>query len=136
MNSWSYILKAFISGASWPAFVLFFVGFHALKPQLNPDNCIVSVLKQSPYFVYTIIAPAYLGVMSVFAAWISETFSLSLFASFGAVSLVSAAIVSIAITLCGIYQFSSARLHAQYLRLVFYHFLVFEFIGAVYASIL
>ena len=124
------LLKAFLVGSSFPSFILFFLGFHRYVGTYHKKNCIAGVFKMEPYFFYTIIAPIYLGLMSVCAAMIDQHFKVSVRKAFFIISVISPVIVSTAITLCKVYTFSKDRLRQQYLRLFGYHMLLFNVVIA------
>ena len=122
------VLKAFLIGSSFPAFVLFFIGFHAYSGKFRKKNCIAQWFNIEPYFFYTLIAPVYMGLMSVLAILISCYFQISIRTAFFIVSIISTVIVSTAITVCKVYRFSKERLREQYLRLLGYHLLLYNII--------
>ena len=129
-------LKAFLVGSSFPAFILFFIGFHAYSGKFRRKNCINQWFSMEPYFFYTLIAPLYMGSMSVLAVLLAKYAKISVRASFFAVSIVSFLIVSAAITVCDIYQFSKKRLREQYVRLLGYHIFLYNVVIAnLYLSI-
>ena len=124
------IVTAFIVGSSFPAFFLFFIGFYSYQGRFDQDNCLENTFGLDPYYAYTLLAPLYIGMMSAIAAYLSSTYELSTKVAFGIISFVSAIIVSIAITQCDIYRFDRERLYEQYVRLVFYHALLYVLIVA------
>ena len=124
------ILKAFLVGSSFPSFILFFLGFHKYVGAYNKNNCIAGLFKMEPYFFYTIVAPVYLGLMSVCAVMIYQHFKISIRKAFFIISIISPIIVSTAITLCKVYTFSKMRLREQYARLFGYHMLLFNVVIA------
>lgn len=123
-------LKAFLIGSSFPSFVLFFIGFHTYSGKFHNKNCIARWFNIEPYFFYTLVAPVYLGLMSVKAVLMSRYFQISMRTSFFIVSIISAILVSGGITVCHIYRFSKKRLREQYLRLLGYHILLYNIIIA------
>ena len=132
------IFTAFISGASWPAFVLFFNGFHSYVDTgiLKPNKCINNLSYMNPYYLYTIVAPFYLGIMSAIAVGLHLSLKWSLSFSFALISIISAILISIIITICDIYNFTTERLHRQYLYLIIYHFIIYNLIIAnIYRTI-
>ena len=98
----------------------------------HKKNCIAGIFKMEPYFFYTIIAPVYLGLMSVFAVMIYQHYKISIRKAFLIISIISPIVVSTAITLCKVYTFSKSRLREQYIRLFGYHMFLFN---AVIANI-
>ena len=131
------ILTAFIVGSSWPAFVTFFYGFHYYDKKFNKDNCVEKILDIDPYYFYTIVAPLYMGIMSAIAIGLHKYFDISVRTAFLIISLISAVIVAISITVCDIYNFSQSRLTEQYVRLIIYHLLLYNLvIATLYESIM
>ena len=120
------ILLSFVVGSSFLSFFLFFMGFHTYSNKYNKENCVSQWFKLEPYYFYTLLAPVYLGLMSVFALLIHQYTKISIRKSFLIISLLSPIIVSMAITKCKIYDFSKQRLMEQYLRLMVYHILLFN----------
>lgn len=123
-------LTAFIVGSSWPAFVLFFMGFHSYDKKFNKNNCIEKIFDTDPYYFYTILAPVYMGTMSMGAVWLHNYYNISIRAAFLIISLISASLVAVSITVCDVYNFSQERLIEQYLRLIVYHLLLYNLIIA------
>jgi hypothetical protein len=115
------IVTAFIIGASLPAFILFFTGFYALRDSYNPENCLTHITGVDTYYAYTLIAPMYIGVMSAIAVYLSKTYNLTTHQAFTIIALISATIVSVAITYCEMYNWTPERLNYQYFKLFFYH---------------
>lgn len=130
------ILTAFIIGSSFLAFVMFFIGFHSYSGNFNENNCLNNWFNIDPYFFYTLFAPFYLGTMSSLAIVIHQYNKTSIRNSFLIVSLLSAFLTGIAITVCQIYNFSNKRLREQYLRLIVYHFIVYNIIIATLYKII
>ena len=122
------ILKGFLVGASWPAFILFFRGFQSYQGKFNKHNCIKQQYGIEPYAFYSQIAPLYLGTMTAIAIAISKYFQISLDWSFLLVGVLSSMIVSFSITQCQVYNFTPSRLREQYLRLLLYHFVTYNVI--------
>ena len=123
-------LKAFLAGSSFPAFFLFFIGFHGNSEKYNKKNCISRWFDKESYFFYTLIAPPYMGLMSVLAVMINQYFKITIRKAFFIISIISPILVSVAITQCNIYTFSKIRLKEQYLRLLGYHMFLFNIIIA------
>jgi len=123
-------LKAFLIGSSFPAFVFFFIGFHTYTNKFNKKNCVAAWFNMEPYYFYTLVAPVYMGLMSVVAILLSKHTKLSVRMSFFVISIISSLIVSAAITVCQIYRFSKHRLREQYVRLLGYHMLLYNIIIA------
>jgi hypothetical protein len=126
LNSFKQLLKAFIIGSSWLVFVMLFVGFFNYRGKLNPSNCMTNILGFDPFMTYAIIAPLYIGSMSVLAIMIKNRYDISTRKAFFLVGIVSALIVSIVITVCRVYNFSKQRLFEQYIRLQLYHFILYS----------
>ena len=127
------ILLSFIIGSSWISFVMWFRGFNSYtnskknkKYGINKNNCLNNVFNMEPYYVYTIIAPLFMGIMSSLAVAISIYFKLSIIKSFFIISIISPILVSIAIKLCNIYTFTELRYKFQYLKLMFYHSILYN----------
>ena len=120
------MLLAFLIGSSWVSFVLFFIGFHSYQGKFNPANTVDT----DPYFIYTVLAPLYIGLFSMFAICLSEWTSLSRRLSFFIIGIISATIVYGVITSCNIYQFTKERYLEQYGRLLIYHFITYSVIVA------
>ncbi len=116
------LTKAFISGSSFPAFILFFIGFWGHRKLFNPQSCI----GPNVYYLYTLGAPLYLGLMSVLALILHRVIGISLTLSFFLIGILSALLISVAITVCRTYQFTPSRLIEQYFRLQIYHFITFS----------
>ena len=124
------IFLAFVTGSSWLAIILFFIGFSQYKGKLNPNNCLQQLLQSDPIMVYPLIAPLYLGLMSAIAIFIRNRYGITTRKAFFIIGIISALIVSIIITVCKIYPFSKTRLFEQYVRLQIYHFVVYSIIIA------
>ena len=120
------LLTAFIVGSSWISFALFFLGFHTYKGKFKKNNCLNKYIE--PYYFYTLFAPVYMGIMSVIAVYIHQHYNMSIEKSFIIISLVSPVIVSVAITMCDIYNFNQLRLIEQYARLIIYHSILFNLV--------
>ena len=116
------LIKAFLSGCSYPAFAPFFWGFHTLKSQYNMDNMNKLFGKNSdPYFLYTLTAPVYFGIMSVLTILVSKIFNINFRYAFLITSLISPTLVSIFIKVFDLYTFSEERWIKQYLYLLLFH---------------
>ena len=87
------IIKAFISGCCWPVFVPFFWGFNTLKSQYNNKNMKILLKNIDPYYLYTIVAPIYFGIMSIIAIVISQVMKINIRLSYFIVSLISPVLV-------------------------------------------
>ena len=87
------IIKAFISGCCWPVFIPFFIGFNTLKSQYNKKNMIELLGNIDPYYLYTIVAPIYFGIMSIIAVVISTVMKINVRLSYFIISLISPIIV-------------------------------------------
>ena len=124
------VATAFIIGSSWVSFVYWFIGFHSYSGKFNKDNCIMGWLNEDPYYIYTIGAPLYIGLMSAFAVILSMQSKLSIRTAFFIIGIISPIRVSIVITRCNIYNFTSGRYKEQYARLLFYHFLLYNVVIA------
>lgn len=120
--------KAFIIGSSIIAIIMMYIGFFGYQGKLNPNNCLEKNFNVNPFMTYAIVAPIYLGVMSSIAIFIKNKFNISTRKSFLIIGVISALIVSIAITVCHVYPFSRKRLVEQYLRLQIYHFFIYSVI--------
>ena len=120
------ILIAFLIGSSWISIIAWFIGFHGYVGKFNENNCIKNMFETDPYFVYTIIAPLYIGCMSALAILISIYTELSVRQSFIIIGLISPIFVSIAIKKCNIYDFTDTRYVEQYFRLICYHFMLYN----------
>lgn len=121
-------LKAFLIGSSFPAFFLFFIGFHSYTNKFNKNNCIAAWFKMEPYYFYTLVAPVYMGTMSMLAILLCKYAKIAVRTSFFIVSIVSTLLVSTAITMCDVYRFSKTRLKEQYIRLLGYHFFLYNIV--------
>ena len=115
------LVKAFVSGGSWPVFLPFFWGFNSLKSQYNIPNMEKILKDYDPYYIYTISAPIYFGTMSIISVLISKYFKINIRLSYFLVSLVSPIIVSSFIKLNNVYNFSDERWKKQYLYLFLFH---------------
>ena len=113
------LLTAFVVGSSWLVFAPFFRIFYNYGPQYHKKNCIEKNLHIKPYHFYTVAAPFYFGIMSVLGVFLSKYYSI--YTAFGIVALLSATIVSTAITICDLYTFSPERLKQQYFGILKYH---------------
>jgi signal transduction histidine kinase len=124
------LIKGFVVGSSWPVFVLFFMGFYSYSynKKINENNCLSKYLNIDPYYFYTIMAPLYLGTMTSIAIYLHQNYDISIEKSFLIISLISAFITSLAITICSIYNFSDERLKEQYLRLIIYHLIIYNLV--------
>ena len=92
------LLKAFIIGSSFFAFILFFLGFGSIQHQVNKNNCVEKYIGINTYGAYTIIVPFYLGLMSAIAIYIQDRYDMSIRKAFFLIGIISAIIVSIVIT--------------------------------------
>lgn len=125
------IITAFIVGSSIPASFIFFIGFHSLQDSINPVNCIDTYLENNDmYYLYTLLAPVYIGVMSAIAVYISNRFNLTTYQAFTIIALISATLVSFLITFCKIYDWTSEEYANQYFMLFFYHAVLYIIIIA------
>lgn len=129
-NNLRELFSGFVVGASFLSFILFFIGFgdYKIKGGYNKDSCIYRLLNKDPYMIYTILAPLYMGVMSMLAVALSIYTRLSLRMGYLIISLISTILVSITITICDVYNFSTDRYREQYLRLLFYHLFLYNVI--------
>ena len=107
-----------------------FIGFYSSRNNYNKENCLVNIFSIEPYYAYTLIAPLYIGFMSVIAVYVSKRFTISIRKAFAIIGIISAIIVSLAITYCNIYTFDRTRLTEQYFRLLLYHFILYVIIIA------
>jgi len=115
------IIKAFLSGCCWPVFVPFFWGFNSLKPQYNNESMKKLLGNNDPYYLYTIIAPVYFGLMSVISILIAESLQINVRLSYFIMSLISPIFVSSLIKSNNVYTFSKNRWILQYLYLFLFH---------------
>ena len=124
------IFMAFLIGSSWISFASFFMGFHGLSQKSwNKHNCLERIVKD-PYYLYTIIAPLYLGTMSALAVAMSIYFNLSTTVSFLIIGLISPAIIAIIITKCNLYRFTTHAYRKQYAVLFLLHFAIYNIVVA------
>lgn len=129
-------LKAFIVGSSWLAFVFLFIGFGNIQGEVNKNNCAERATGISTYRVYTIVAPIYLGIMSMVAIYIRDWQQISTRKAFFIIGIVSALIVSFAITFCKVYNWTTSRYLLQYVKLQLYHFIIYSIIiASLYLSL-
>lgn len=119
-------LKAFIIGSCWFSFVLFFIGFGSIQYEVNKDNCVIKMFDKNTYRTYTILAPLYIGIMSVIAIAIRNYYKISTRKAFIIIGIISALIVSAVITFCRIYNWTPTRYFKQYIKLQLYHFILFS----------
>ena len=123
-------IKAFIIGSCWFSFVLLFIGFGNTQDHVDTNNCAEKITGISTYHFYTIAAPIYLGIMSAIAIWIRNKYQISTRKAFFIIGIISAIIVSVLITVCHVYNWTPERYHLQYIKLQFYHFVLYSIIIA------
>ena len=124
------ISKAFISGCCWPVFVPFFWGFKSLKSQYNNKNMEQLLGNIDPYFLYTIVAPIYFGLMSIITVVISTFMKTNIRLSYFITSLISPILISLFIRLNDLYVFSDKRWIKQYILLLTFHSFAYNVIIA------
>lgn len=124
------MLLAFIIGSSWISSISFFIGFHGIQSQVNKNNCAEKIFGINTYYTYTVLAPLYIGLMSAFAIWFSKKYEISTRKCFLIIGIISAIIVSIIITICNIYNWSTQRYMLQYAKLQIYHFIIYSVVIA------
>ena len=131
------ILTGFIIGSSFPVFLLFFLGFARLKKYIDKENCFYNIFGDNMdiYFVYTIIAPLYLGIMSACAVAIHEFTKLPIIYSFLITHIASALFISILITKCDIYEYNFKKLNQQYFNIIISHIIAYSIVVIIYKSI-
>ena len=61
------LFKAFIAGSSFPAVILFYHGFNSLQSKYKMENMNKLLRNIDPYYIYTLLAPLYFGIMSIIA---------------------------------------------------------------------
>lgn len=124
-------LLAFVIGSSWLSFIVLFIGFFGLpENRIRKDNCLTECFGINPKLGYGILAPLYLGIMSAIAIKIKDKYRLTVRKSFFIIGVISAIIVSVLITVCRMYPFTTSRLIEQYFRLQIYHFFIYSVIIA------
>jgi hypothetical protein len=124
------MLLAFFIGSSWISFFMWFIGFHWYSDKFNVNNYVTKITNKNPYFIYTIVAPLYIGFMSLLAVAISTYCKISYRMGFLIVSFISPTIVYNVIKKFQVYNFTEKRYREQYLRLLLYHFLLYNVVIA------
>ena len=124
------IIKAFIIGSCWFSFVLLFIGFGRIQEQVDKNNCVEKYIGINTYHGYSISAPFYLGLMSAIAIWMRDKYNMSTRKAFFIIGIISGLIVSVIISVCHIYDWSKNRYIWQYIKLQFYHFILYSVIIA------
>ncbi|ANB50959.1 hypothetical protein [Powai lake megavirus] len=119
-------LKAFIIGSCWFSFILFFIGFGNIQSDVDQNNCAKNIFGIDTYKLYIMLAPLYMGLMSVLAIKIRNHYQISTREAFFIIGIISAIIISIVISICHIYNWSQQRYIWQYIKLQFYHFVLFS----------
>lgn len=117
------LLSAFVVGSSWLIFVTFFRIFYRYEEnqKFSANNCIQRIFNVTPYYFYTLVAPFYFGVMSIFGVILKKYLDISIYSAFVLVALLSSLVISIAITRCDLYTFSPVRLREQYFSVLQIH---------------
>jgi hypothetical protein len=112
----SDLIKAFVIGSSWPAFILYFYGVSRF-----PDN-----IKNYSYVNYTMIAPIALGIFNVIGYVVAKKLKLTRSERFILTGLAGAIGVSIFITITNAYNFSTKKEWTnQYIKLLIIYIFVF-----------
>ena len=124
------LFKAFISGASFPAVILFYLGFKSLESQYKTKNMDKLLYGQNPYYVYTLTAPIYFGIVSICAVIISHKLNINFRYGYLIMSLISPLLVSLFIKINDVYTFDEKRWKMQYLYLYAYHMVNYNLIIA------
>lgn len=124
------LFKAFISGASLPAVILFYLGFKSLESQYKMENMHKLLHGKNPYFVYTLTAPIYFGMVSICAVLISHKLNINFRYGYLIMSLISPLLVSLFIKINDVYTFDEKRWKMQYLYLYLYHMVNYNLIIA------
>ena len=114
------LLRSFVVGSSFPAFVILFVAV----------TYFIKIEKTGliRYHRYSVLAPVWLGIFSFLAKYISVRYRIHLQSSYLIMSLLSALLVSIMITVQKTYTFSmnSCRGYFQYVILLTGHLLIYN----------
>ena len=108
----------------------FFWGFNTLKSQYNNKNMKILLKNIDPYYLYTIVAPIYFGIMSIIAIVISQVMKINIRLSYFIVSLISPVLVSLFIKLNNLYTFSNKRWIQQYIYLLLFHLFAYNVVIA------
>ena len=119
MNINKELLKSFIIGSSIPAFIiLFIVVIYLFKIKEATFN----------YYRYSILAPIGMGLLSLFAKFISIKYKINLQICYFIISLFSALFVSINISIGkGAYKFKTKyRWYLQYLLIFIGHLFIYN----------
>ena len=124
------IFKAFISGASFPAVILFYLGFKSLESQYKTENMDKLLYGKDPYFLYTLTAPIYFGIVSICAITISNILNINFRYGYLIMSLISPLLVSLFIKINDVYTFDENRWKMQYVYLYAYHMVNYNLIIA------
>lgn len=112
----SDLIKAFVIGSSWPAFILYFYGVSQF-----PNN-----IKNYSYTNYTMVAPIALGIFNVIGYVVAKKFKLNRSERFILTGLAGAIGVSIFITITNSYNFSTKKEWInQYIKLLIIYIFVF-----------
>ena len=82
------LFKAFISGSSFPAILSFYIGFKSLEKSYKNINL------SEQYILYTLIAPIYFGVNSVYAVILSNILNTNFRYGFLIISLISPSLLT------------------------------------------
>lgn len=121
MNLNHSLFKAFITGSSFPAVILFFHGFKSLESKYNLENMKKNLGIVEPYYLYTLTAPIYFGLSSMLSIFLSKHYNIYFRYSYFLVSLISPLLVSMFIKYFDVYHFDDGRWVKQYLYLYIYH---------------
>ena len=111
-------VKSFIIGSSWPVFILFFLVVFSYGNQINIS-----------YPLYSFGAPLFLGLLNVFGLYISDQYNLTKTQRFITTALIGTIIVSIAITLFKVYNYTTkAQFVEHYIKLFIFYLFIFGLI--------
>lgn len=124
------LFKAFIAGSSFPAVILFYHGFNSLQSKYKMENMNKLLRNIDPYYIYTLLAPLYFGIMSIIAILLSMILKLHFRYGYFLISLISPLFVSIFIKYYDVYIFDNTRWIKQYLYLYIYHMINYNLIIA------
>lgn len=110
------LVKAFVIGSSWPAFILYFYGVSEF-----PAN-----IKNYSYTNYTMVAPVALGIFNVMGYIVAKKFKLNRSERFILTGFSGAIGVGIFITITNSYNFSSKKEQINYyIKLLIIYIFVF-----------
>lgn len=119
------IFKAFISGSSLIVVFPFLSGFKSLEHDFNlsPHSRFLDT-----YYMYTLICPLYLGIVSVIAYLISYYTKIKLEISFLLISIIAVLFTTSINTYKKTYNFTQKKWYQYYIVLFLYYIIIFNVI--------